>query len=61
MRASLERRIDALEKARAAHRQIRFVFRDSDETDVHVEARKRALIARGLADPNDLFITFAWG
>ena len=60
MSRSLERRIADLEKARAANRRIRFVFQDSDETDVHVEARKRAMIARGLADPNDLFITFSW-
>jgi hypothetical protein len=61
MRASLKRRIDALEKASAVPRPIRFVFRDAGETDIHVEARKRALIASGQADPNDRFIIFAWG
>jgi hypothetical protein len=60
MSVSLKRRVGDLERARAACRPIRFVFRDTHETEADVAARKRAMIESGWASPTDEFITWWW-
>ena len=60
MSVSLKRRIAGLEQARAGRRRIRFVFQEEGETLAQVEAKERAMIASGVADRNDRFVTFRW-
>jgi hypothetical protein len=60
MRLSLERRVRGVERARAAQRQMRFIWQDTDETSEEVQARIRARIASGEASPTDQFVTFSW-
>jgi hypothetical protein len=61
MRPSLARRVRGVERARAAHRQIRFVWQGTDDTSAEVQARIRTMIASGEASPTDQFVTFSWG
>jgi hypothetical protein len=60
MRPSLVRRVRGVERARAAHRRMRFVWQGTDETSEEVEARVRAMIASGEASGTDEFVTFGW-
>ena len=60
MRPSLARRVRGVERARAAHRQMRFIWQGTDETSAEVQARIRARIASGEASPTDEFVTFTW-
>jgi hypothetical protein len=60
MNPSLERRVDALEKAHAAHCRTHYLFRGMDETHAQVQVRIRAMIASGEASRNDRFVTFSW-
>jgi hypothetical protein len=60
MSLPLERRIDRLEKASAARRRPRYLFRGMDETWAQVEARMRAMIASGEASRDDQFVMFEW-
>lgn len=57
---SSDRRLDRLEKARAAPARVRFVWQGENETQEQVEAKKRAMIANGEASPRDRLIIFKW-
>jgi hypothetical protein len=60
MSLSLERRLDGLEKARAAQYRSHYLFREMDETEPQIDARIDAMIASRKAGPNDRFIIFSW-
>jgi hypothetical protein len=61
MRRSLQRRLDALAKRIfTGETGVRFVFKEDGDTDEDVEAKKRAMIARGAATPHDRIIPFCW-
>jgi hypothetical protein len=60
MTPSLVRRIDRLDKARAARRRTHYLFRDQDETSAQVQARENAMIASGEAGRGDRFVIFSW-
>jgi len=58
MKAALARRLFRVEQHRSAPRQTRFIWQDEGE-DV-IAARKRDLIASGVARPTDRFIMIGW-
>jgi hypothetical protein len=60
MSLSLERRLDGLEKARAAQYRSHYLFREMDETEPQIDARINAMIARGEASRDDQFVIFSW-
>jgi hypothetical protein len=61
MSRSLQRRLDALaKKIFTGESRVRFVFQEKGDTDEIVEAKKRAMIARGAATPQDRIIPFCW-
>jgi len=60
MNLSLERRVDGLERARAARCRTHYLFRGMGETYAQVQTRIRAMIASGEASRSDRFITFSW-
>jgi hypothetical protein len=57
---SADRRLDRLEKARAAPARIRFVWQGENETLEQVEAKMRAMVASGKASPRDRLIIHKW-
>jgi hypothetical protein len=57
---SADRRVDQLEKARAAPARIRFVWQGAGETYEQVKAKMRAMIANGAASPRDRLVIFTW-
>jgi hypothetical protein len=60
MNPPLERRVGGLEKAHAARRRDRYLFRRTNETDAQVQARIDAMIASGQASRSDRFVIFEW-
>jgi hypothetical protein len=60
MKAALTRRILRVERRCDGPRRTRFIWQDEGEGDDVVEARKRAMIASGVARPTDRFITARW-
>jgi hypothetical protein len=60
MSLSLERRLDGLEKARAAQCRTHYLFRETDETEPQIDARIGAMIASRKAGRNDRFVIFSW-
>jgi hypothetical protein len=59
-KASADRRVDRLEKTRAAPARIRFVWQGAGETYEQVKAKMRAMIANGEANPRDQLVIFTW-
>ena len=57
MKAALARRLFRIERRCDEPRRTRFIWQDAGEGDDVVEARKRAMIASGVARPTDRFIT----
>jgi hypothetical protein len=60
MKAALARRVSCIERHCGAQRRTHFIWQDEGEGQDVVEARKRDLIASGLARPTDRFITVGW-
>jgi hypothetical protein len=61
MKATLARRVCRIEQRCSVPRQTRFIWQDADEGNDVFEARKRAMIAGGVASPHDRFISMGWG
>ena len=61
MKPALTRRMLRIEQRCEGPRRTRFIWQDAGEGDDVVEARKRDMIARGVARPTDRFITARWG
>jgi hypothetical protein len=61
MKPAPTRRMLRIERRCDAPRRTRFIWQDEGEGDDVVEARKREMIASGVARPTDRFITARWG
>jgi hypothetical protein len=60
MKAALARRVSRVERRCSGPRRTRFIWQDAGEGEDVVEARKRDMIASGVARPTDRFITARW-
>jgi hypothetical protein len=60
MKATLARRVSRIERHCGASRRTHFIWQDEGEGQDVVEARKRDLIASGMARPTDRFIRVGW-
>jgi hypothetical protein len=61
MKAALPRRLLRIERHCSGPRRTRFIWQDESEGEDVIAARKREMIARGVARPTDRFITARWG
>jgi hypothetical protein len=60
MRPVLTRRIDRLNRSRAAQRRSHYLFRNEGESAADVNARINAMVASGEARRSDQFVIFSW-
>jgi hypothetical protein len=60
MKAALLRRLLRIERHCSGPRRTRFIWQDEGEGEDVIAARKREMIARGVARPTDRFITIGW-
>ena len=60
MKAALPRRLLRIERHCSGPRRTRFIWQDEGEGEDVIAARKREMIARGVARPTDRFITIGW-
>jgi hypothetical protein len=60
MKAALTRRVFRVERRCSAPARTHFIWREPDEGQEVIEARKREMIRSGQASPIDRFITAEW-
>jgi hypothetical protein len=60
MKAALLRGVSRVEQGCSAPRRTHLVWRDPDDGEDVIEARKSDMIARGAASPIDRFVTIGW-